>query len=231
MTSSFGSKTECRSRRESRLRRASTSRRASIFDDDEGDDPSLIKCAMNPSGTWRVTVNDAVGLVAVGDLRLLVEPKIPRAHLFYLFGGAELVPRLDATKAGAAAGNHLWELVARWLVDALERVIRRDLVRDYVAFRDTLEVARGQIDAGATADAYYRGSLRLVCEFEEFGSDTELNRVLKAAALSVAASVDVAGATRRRAIAAVARWSTATRSCGPSYSERPTLSKQASETN
>ena len=174
--------------------------------DDEGeDDPSAIRCAMNPDGTWRVTVSDAVGLISVGELRLLVEPKIPRAHLFHLLGQSELLPRLDATKAAAGTGEHLWELVCRWLVDTLEVVLRRDLVRDYVPFCEALEAARGQIDAVATADAYYSGRLHLVCDFEEFGSDTELNRVLKAAALAVGASVDVSASTRRRAIRIAAR--------------------------
>ncbi len=113
---------------------------------------------MNPGGTWRVTVTDAVGVIAVGDLRLLVEPKIPRAHLFYLFGSSELFPRLDETSASAGPGTDLWELVARWLVQALERVIRRDLVRDYLPLRDTLEAARRTIDALATAQWYYQGS-------------------------------------------------------------------------
>jgi 5-methylcytosine-specific restriction enzyme subunit McrC len=169
------------------------------------DEPTLIRCQMNPSGTWRVTVTDAVGLIAVGDLRLLVEPKIPRVHLFHLFGRSDLFPRIDATKAAARTGAHLWELVCRWLIDALEHVLRRDLVRDYLAFRDTLETARGRIDPLETGSTYYRGSLHFVCDFEEFGNDTPLNRVLKAAALAVAASPDATPATRRRALAAAAR--------------------------
>jgi 5-methylcytosine-specific restriction enzyme subunit McrC len=152
-----------------------------------------------------VTVSDAVGLIAVGDLRILVEPKIPRAHLFHLLARAELLPRITATQAAAAEGPHLWELICRWLLDALEQVLRRDLIRDYLPRRGALEAARGQIDVAATARAYYTGSLALVCDYEEFGADTPLNRILRAAALAVSASADAALTTRKRATRVVAR--------------------------
>jgi 5-methylcytosine-specific restriction enzyme subunit McrC len=78
-------------------------------------------------------------------------------------------------------------------------VLRRDLVRDYFPFRDALAAARGEIEALASAEEYYGGNLRLVCAYEEFGADTEPNRVLKAAAQAVMASVDAAPRTRQRA--------------------------------
>jgi len=171
----------------------------------QADEPTLIRCSMNTDGTWRITVNDAVGLIAVGDLRLLVEPKIPRTHLFHLFSCSELVPRFEPTRAAAAAGDHLWELVAAWYLTALEHVLRLDLVRDYLPIRDTLGVARGHIDPVATAQLYYGGKLQLVCEFEEFGSDTPLNRVLKAASLILARSPELSPSTRRRALATSSR--------------------------
>src|SRR6266536_1842729 len=160
---------------------------------------------MNPNGTWKVQVNDAVGLVAVGDLRLLIEPKIPRPHLFHLFSRSQLFPRIDPSYGAAEAGAYLWELISEWFVTALEQVIRRDLVRDYLPRREALAAARGQIDAVATASFYYQGRLELVCDYEDFGSDTSLNRVLKAAALAVAASGELTTALRRRAISAASR--------------------------
>src|SRR4051812_12849766 len=71
---------------------------------DGDEEPTLVACVMNPSGSWRVTVRDAIGLIAVGELRILVEPKIPRAHLFHLFARAQVLPRLAPSEAGAAAG-------------------------------------------------------------------------------------------------------------------------------
>jgi 5-methylcytosine-specific restriction enzyme subunit McrC len=173
--------------------------------DAEETERTLIRCTMNPNGTWRVQVNEAVGLVAVGDLRLLVEPKIPRSHLFHLFSRSDLFPRFDPSYGAAASGSHLWQLVSEWYVTSLEQVIRRDLVRDYLPRLEALVAARGQIDALATADVYYQGRLELICDFEEFGSDTPLNRVLKAAALAVAGSSELSGGVRRRAMSAATR--------------------------
>jgi 5-methylcytosine-specific restriction enzyme subunit McrC len=172
---------------------------------ENGSEPSLIRCTMTPKGRWRVLISDAVGLVAVGDLRILVEPKIPRSHLFYLFGRSGVLPRVAPTVTSAAEGDHLWELLCRWLLDAVERVLRRDLIRGYFAFRGTLPAARGQIDAIATAHQYYGGNLGLTCVYEEFGADTELNRVLKAAAQAVTVSIDASPLTRRRAARITAR--------------------------
>jgi McrBC 5-methylcytosine restriction system component len=178
---------------------------APTAEDEDHTDRSLIRCTMNPDGRWRVLVSDAVGLISVGDLRIVVEPKIPRTHLFHLFSRSELMPRLAPMETVSAEGEHLWELVCRWFLDAVEQVLRRDLVRDYFPFRDTLAVARGEIEPLATADQYYRGSLHLACAYEEFEADTEPNRVLKAAAEAVMASVDAADRTRRRARRVTAR--------------------------
>jgi 5-methylcytosine-specific restriction enzyme subunit McrC len=169
------------------------------------DEPTLIRCSMTPGGVWRVTVGDAMGIVAAGDLRLVVEPKIPISHLLYLFGRSELFPRIAPTAVAAASGADFWELVCRWLVEAVEHVIRRDLMRDYLPHRDELDAARGDIDAMATGDAYYRGRLRLVCDYEEFGTDTPLNRLVRAGVLAVAGSAEAAPPTRRRALRAAMR--------------------------
>jgi 5-methylcytosine-specific restriction enzyme subunit McrC len=186
-------------------RRLAVKRATSEADEEEAEESSIIRCTMNPSGTWRITVTDAVGLIAVGDLRLLIEPKISRPHLFHLLGSSELFPRLDDAQAAAGAGTDLWELVARWLVQALERVLRGDLIRDYLPLRETLEAARGTIDPLATAQSYYRGDLQFVCDFEDFGNNTPLNRVLRAAVLTVGASADLSVLLRRRARAVAAR--------------------------
>lgn len=71
--------------------------------------------------------------------------------------------------------------------------------------RDSLQVARGGIDALATGECYHQGNLALVCDFEEFGDDTPLNRVLRAAALAVGASTELSSTLRRRATAVLSR--------------------------
>lgn len=92
------------------------------------------------AATWRVRVRDAVGLVAVGDLQLVVQPKIPRSHLLYLLAEAEAIPRLDEQRGALAAGLSLWELIALWFLDAAEHVLRLDLIRDYTLLRTSFSL-------------------------------------------------------------------------------------------
>jgi 5-methylcytosine-specific restriction endonuclease McrBC regulatory subunit McrC len=165
----------------------------------------VIRCTPGPDGDWLVTVIDAVGTVSVADLQLVVKPKIPTAHLLHLFSKTSKWPRLDSELANLARDESLLELVAHWYLNALEGVLRRDLTRDYRLMVDEVAAVRGWVDAMPTAQLYYSGRLAALCEFEEFDTDTALNRVLKAAALSIVRNPRVQHVRRRRAVQAASR--------------------------
>lgn len=177
-----------------------------------GDEPqeterpsTVIRCSKISGQLWNVTVSDAVGVIGLGDRQLLVQPKIPTDHLLYLLGRSEAFPRLHFDHAQAAAGTDLWRLIVAWFLNAVETLLRRDLVSDYTEHRDDLEFLRGRIDVVATAQRYYAGRLDLPCEYEEISVDTPLNRLLRAAAQVVAAAPDLPFEPRRRARRALAR--------------------------
>ena len=168
-------------------------------DADDEVDRTIIRVEGAEGGRWWVRVSDAVGMIRVGQTQLLVEPKIPTSHLLYLLGLSGEFPRLDEQRAATQTSNSLWALVSEWFVAATERVLRRDLLRDYEAERDELVAVRGRIDPQATAGNFYSGRLDFSCEFDEFGLDTPLNRILKAAAGAVSASPLLRADVRRRA--------------------------------
>lgn len=145
-------------------------------------DRSIITCVAAGATDWTVRVHDAVGVVSLGEVLIVVEPKIPTSHLLFLFSKSQQVPRLDDQEGSAAGDADLWELVARWFVKAAAKVLRRDLARDYTNQEDSLKVVRGQIKALATARSFYSGRFDIDCRFDEFQVDTPLNRMLKAAA-------------------------------------------------
>ena len=87
-----------------------------------------------------------VGLISVGDLRIVVQPKVPVPHLLHLFAKALQVPRLEDQPATAEAAAALWELVARWFLRSAMTVLRRDLARDYQVTQDTLQAVRGRVE-------------------------------------------------------------------------------------
>ncbi len=165
---------------------------------------SVIDCNPTHDG-WAVRVRDAVGLIALPDLQLVVRPKIPTPHLLYLFTRAGAIPRLDEQLGGLAAGLELWDLMARWFMGALERLLRLDLSRDYVPVRERLQLVRGRIDVLETSRAFLSGRFRLTCEFDDFLVDTPLNRLLRATTRIIAASPELHQAVRTQARTALSR--------------------------
>jgi 5-methylcytosine-specific restriction enzyme subunit McrC len=87
----------------------------------------------------------------------------------------------------------------------MERLLRQELMRDYDELADQLPAIRGRLELLPTASLYYAGRLAVACEFDEFAFDTPLNRILKAAAASVAGSRLLEAGLRQRAIRILAR--------------------------
>jgi 5-methylcytosine-specific restriction endonuclease McrBC regulatory subunit McrC len=108
-------------------------------------------------------------------------------------------------RGSVAADASLWQLVATWFVDATDQVLKKDLLRDYEAAAGWLPAKRGQIVVLPTARAFIFGRYGFECRYEEFNVDTPLNRVLKAAAITVLASIVLPTALRKRARAICSR--------------------------
>jgi 5-methylcytosine-specific restriction enzyme subunit McrC len=125
-----------------------------------------------------VRVVDAVGVVATPSLVLDVQPKIPYRHLLYLLERSQLLPRMDVEQATLAPDQTLLELVARWFLTALERLLEQGLARGYRPAREQAAVARGRVLPLPTTQSFYRGRLQLVSDGEEYDFDTPLNRLL-----------------------------------------------------
>ena len=177
-------------------------------DDEEGPERrqrSVIRCERDSGDRWRVRVSDAVGLVAVGDLLIEVQPKIPQAHLLYLMEKGGHIPRLGEDRARAGDDRSLWDLVARWFLTEVERVLRRDLMRAYENHCDELKLIRGRVDPARTARSFYTGRIEFACEYDEFTIDNPLNRTLRAAARAVGGSPLLPWSERTRALGALAR--------------------------
>ncbi len=179
-----------------------------VADHDKGDAAprrSVISCTRATTGGWRVRVQDAVGLVAVGEQTLQVQPKIPTPHYLHLLERAHVIPRRDTDRVGVAVNESLWALVARWYLTALGDVVKADLIRDYREVREVLPLVRGRVEALTTTRQFYKGRLAIDCTYEEFDVDNALNRVLKAAARVVVASTVLNRSLRRDGMRLLAR--------------------------
>lgn len=166
------------------------------------DDDERTAIRLDPIGadTWTIQVSNAVGVLSIDGLRIVVNPKIPLPHLVHLLVRSGRLP----TSAIAAATNAqtadvFWAIVAQWMIDELESLLRVGLRRGYEATIEELPFARGHIQQIPTAHRLLHGRARFVCEYEQFEADIALNRVLLAAAQRVASAPELDNGLRRRA--------------------------------
>lgn len=160
---------------------------------------SVIAVEPTAPGSWRVTVHNCVGVIAVGGKVIEVAPKIPPNHLLSLLAWNVVPPRTAPYDAAVESGDSFWNLLAGWMVEATEGVVRRGLLNDYRATRDALPIVRGRIDVLRTATALATGRLAVTCEFDEFDADHALNRLLLGALRVIAAAPVTATPIRVRA--------------------------------
>jgi McrBC 5-methylcytosine restriction system component len=187
----------------------------SFWGDDDVEEPvdrevakgerTVVRCTHVKDSIYEVAVNEAVGIIALPELQLIVEPKVPLDHFHHLLTRSSAFPRIGDEQTEGAASVVLWDLVASWFLTSLEILLRKGLVSDYEEENDFLAAVRGSIRVAETALAYYQGSALLSCDYDEFGSNTALHRILRAAAEAVTQASFLDPAVRRRARRALAR--------------------------
>jgi 5-methylcytosine-specific restriction enzyme subunit McrC len=166
---------------------------------------SVVRCTPVTQNVFEVTVNEAVGIIALPGLQLIVKPKIPLDHFHHLLANSPVFPRTGDDETTGAASVVLWDLVASWFLASLEVLLRKGLLSDYEEENDFLPAVRGSIRVGETALTYYQGKTLIACDYDEFGPNTALNRVLRAASQAIAQASFLDQGIRRRARRALAR--------------------------
>lgn len=169
------------------------------LDEPEDRPRRVIRCEQESTGRYRVVVANAVGAIGLGEVQLIVQPKIPVAHLLYLLGESQQLPRVAGQRSAIDDDAGFFVLVARWFLDSCEILLRHDLIRDYERVTADLPFARGRIHAAETARSVLAGRPMVRCDFDRYGEDTALNRVLRAAAQTLLATPVLPDDLRRRA--------------------------------
>ncbi len=145
---------------------------------------------------WNVRAGHRVGTLIVGDVRILVKPKIRLENLFLLLE-AGLRPEDWRTEAFDYAGDpDLLPAVISFLARTAETTLARGVFRRYRERRERLTALRGRPDL---APMVARGGLAfpLDCRYDDFTADVRENRYLKAA-LRLALRVPMVPAEDRR---------------------------------
>lgn len=142
----------------------------------------VIRISQSTGDEYRITVRNVVGAISLGDLTLLVGPKIPIDHFVYI---ASRSLNLDSREADQgttlASGFFFHELIARWLVTRSAQILRSGLSTDYEGMQDSLRYVRGRVDPTRTSINFLRGMPVIESEFEERTNNSPENRILKSA--------------------------------------------------
>ena len=132
-------------------------------------------------GAYLLRPSSYVGAVNVGDLAIIVRPKIPVGRVMFLMTYA-LGPRHWRNEAiDLAPDADVLEAVALAFSRRTQRAIHRGLLRGYRREEDALNTVRGQIRFADQIGRRYGLPLPIEVAYDEYTEDIEQNRLLKTA--------------------------------------------------
>jgi 5-methylcytosine-specific restriction enzyme subunit McrC len=132
-------------------------------------------------GTYDLRPASRVGAVRVGELSVVIRPKIAIDRLLFLLAYSLDPRQWHSTPFALDAHTSLVDAVTIALVHHVKVAVRRGLLHDYRFEADTLPVIRGRLDVQAFASRRFGLAPPVDVTFDEFTADHLLNRLLKAA--------------------------------------------------
>lgn len=135
----------------------------------------------SPTG-WRLTPVGKVGAVSVGDLEVHVAPKIPIDRVVWLLEAARAgATRWQAEPVTVERAANLLIAVASAFARAADRATRSGVRQGYRRVERSLTVVRGRIRMTDQLRLHQTRALPVEVRYDDFGVDTEENRLLRAA--------------------------------------------------
>lgn len=131
---------------------------------------------------WEVSAPTQIGVITVGGLQVVIQPKIDINRLVFLMGYARRPDywRTDLVRLDAAAD--LPEALADAFVRLATRALDQGLLKGYQTVDETLPVLRGRIREADQLRHRWGRSIPLEVRYDEFTVDIAENRLLLAAA-------------------------------------------------
>lgn len=151
-------------------------------------------------GRHALRARGIVGIIATADCSLEILPKIDvgmtdsveqqnaaiRKRLIHMLGVA-LNLKLDLGSITELAWQRetLLEILIRVFCGKLTEAVRKGMPRRYVEQEDDLSTMRGRLDVTRQFTRHAVNPSRLACRFDVLSEDTSLNRIMKAAVVSL----------------------------------------------
>ncbi|WP_420623885.1 McrC family protein [Candidatus Poriferisodalis sp.] len=148
-------------------------------------------------GWWKVSTRQWVGAFTLGDLRIIVRPKIKPENLFFLLEVGLPPEAWQAEAIDYATNDELLPALVSFFARTAETTLARGLFHHYRHEEDDLLALRGRIDF---VRQFRRGGVLvpMACSWDDFTADIDENRCLTAAIRLALRVPDVPHDDRRR---------------------------------
>ena len=144
--------------------------------------PSLtIQPVAGTDRAYRLTPGSIVGAVGIGDLSVLIEPKIPIPQLLSLVCYAMGTYRPQREMFDYPREYALSDVLALSLASAARRAFSRGLLHGYRVEEEALDTVRGRIRFGEQIRRRFGIALPIEVRYDEFTDDILANQLVKAA--------------------------------------------------
>ena len=144
--------------------------------------PTLtIEPATGTEGAYQLTPSSTVGAVEIGDLSVLIEPKIGIPQLLSLVCYAMSKFKLRRERFEYQREYALPDMLALSLASATRRAFSRGLLRGYRTEEEALHTVRGRIRFDEQIRRRFGIAVPVEVRYDEFTEDILANRLVKAA--------------------------------------------------
>ena len=133
------------------------------------------------AGTYRLTPSSYIGALNVGELAVVIRPKIPIDRVMFLITYAMDPKNWRRDSVPVASDDDVLESIALAFAHRTRQAIRRGLLQGYRHEEDALYTVRGRIRFADQISRRFGIPLPVEVAFDEYTEDIEKNRLLKTA--------------------------------------------------
>ncbi len=133
------------------------------------------------AGSYKLTPSSHIGAVNVGDLTVVIRPKIPIDRVMFLIAYAMDPKNWWRDPFEFARDDDVLEAIALAFAHRTRQAIQRGLLQGYRREEDALHTVRGRVRFGDQISRRFGIPLPIEVAFDEFTEDIEKNRLLKTA--------------------------------------------------
>lgn len=131
---------------------------------------------------WSVSAGRKIGVVQVGDLEIIVAPKLPVERLVFLMGYATSPSFWREHSVHLDPEANLPEALAHAFARLARQATEQGLIQGYRSVEESLPVLRGRIRVADQISRRFGASLPLEVSYDDFTVDIPENQILLAAA-------------------------------------------------